>query len=57
MNKRYLIRTILGEQVINTYESEAQAREALQGLQQRYREDGLYLVRMDPRVIEVINPK
>lgn len=54
---RYLIRTILSEQVINSYESETAAHDAFVGLQQRYRSEGLYLIRMEPRVIEVVNPK
>ena len=56
MNNRYLIKTIRGEEIVDAYPTEALAREAFDDLLIKYKSVGLYLIRFDPRVIEVTNP-
>jgi hypothetical protein len=57
MNEKYLVRTIREPQILGKYFDEDTARTAMENFAEQYREDGLYLIRFDPIIREVITPK
>ena len=57
MNDKYLIKTIRNEQILGQYPDKEIAVKALEGFAEEYKSVGLYLIRFDPVVIEVFNPK
>jgi hypothetical protein len=59
LGDQYLIKTIIGSYILGTYPDKETAFEAFKTWEQdpKYFVVGLYLIRFDPNVIEVVNPK